>query len=59
MRSTARSNIVAAARAPHKLAEQTATQGIQTQMAVRHFKRESLENTLAWASGEFEGFMRN
>ena len=34
-------------------------QAIQTQMAVRYFKGESLENTLAWASGELEGFMRN
>jgi len=50
---------VAAAPAPHKLAEQITTQGIQTQMAVRYFKGESLENTLAWASGELEGFMRN
>jgi hypothetical protein len=50
---------VAAAPAPHKLAEQINTQAIQTQMAVRYFKGESLENTLAWASGELEGFMRN
>jgi hypothetical protein len=50
---------VAAAPAPHKLAEQIAIQGIQTQMAVRQFESESLENTLAWASGELEGFMRN
>jgi ABC-type glycerol-3-phosphate transport system substrate-binding protein len=50
---------VAAAPAPHKLAEQINTHGIQTQMAVRHFKGESLENTLSWASGELEGFMRN
>ena len=50
---------VAAAPAPHKLAEQITTQGIQTQMAVRYFKGELLENTLAGASGELEGFMRN
>jgi ABC-type glycerol-3-phosphate transport system substrate-binding protein len=50
---------VAAAPAPHKIAEQITTQGIQTQMAVRYFKGEALEKTLDWASGELEGFMRN
>ncbi len=50
---------VAAAPAPHKIAEQINTASIQTQMAVRYFRGESLENTLAWAAGELEGFMRN
>ena len=50
---------VAGAPAPHKIAEQINTQGIQTQMAVRHFKGEPLEKTLDWASRELEGFMRN
>jgi ABC-type glycerol-3-phosphate transport system substrate-binding protein len=50
---------VAAAPAPHKIAEQIYNQGIQTQMAVRYFKGEALEKTLDWASGEIEGFMRN
>src|SRR3954468_24671347 len=50
---------VAAAPAPHKIAEQIYNQGIQTQMAVRYFKGEPLEKTLAWAEGEIEGFMRN
>ena len=50
---------VAAAPAPHKIAEQIYNQGIQTQMAVRYFKGEPLEKTLAWASDEIEGFMRN
>src|SRR2546430_2429645 len=49
---------VAAAPAPHKIAEQITTQGIQTQMAVRYFKGEQLEKTLDWAEGEVEGFMR-
>ena len=44
--------------APHKIAEQIYTQAIQTQMAVRHSKGEAMEKTLAWAEGEFEGFMR-
>jgi len=50
---------VAAAPAPHKIAEQIATQAIQTQMAVRYFKGEPLEKTLTWAEGELEGFSRN
>jgi ABC-type glycerol-3-phosphate transport system substrate-binding protein len=50
---------VAAAPAPHKIAEQIYNQGIQTQMAVRYFKGEALEKTLDWASSEVEGFMRN
>jgi ABC-type glycerol-3-phosphate transport system substrate-binding protein len=50
---------IAAAPAPHKIAEQIYNQGIQTQMAVRYFQGEPLEKTLAWAEGEVEGFMRN
>jgi ABC-type glycerol-3-phosphate transport system substrate-binding protein len=50
---------IAAAPAPHKIAEQIYNQGIQTQMAVRYFQGEALEKTLAWAEGEIEGFMRN
>jgi ABC-type glycerol-3-phosphate transport system substrate-binding protein len=50
---------IAAAPAPHKIAEQIYNQGIQTQMAVRYFKGEALEKTLDWASSEMEGFMRN
>jgi ABC-type glycerol-3-phosphate transport system substrate-binding protein len=50
---------VAAAPAPHKIAEQIYNQGIQTQMAVRYFQGEAIEKTLDWASGELEGFMRN
>ena len=50
---------IAAAPAPHKIAEQIYNQGIQTQMAVRYFKGEPLDKTLDWASSELEGFMRN
>jgi ABC-type glycerol-3-phosphate transport system substrate-binding protein len=50
---------IAAAPAPHKIAEQIYNQGIQTQMAVRYFKGEPLEKTLDWAASECEGFMRN
>jgi len=45
--------------APHKIATQIYTQAIPTQMAVRYFKGEPLEKTLAWAESELEGFMRN
>jgi ABC-type glycerol-3-phosphate transport system substrate-binding protein len=50
---------IAAAPAPHKIAEQIYNQGTMTQMAVRYFKGEPLEKTLDWASNEIEGFMRN
>ena len=50
---------VAGAPAPHKIATQIYTQAIQTQMAVRHFKGETMEKTLDWAAGELEGFSRN
>jgi ABC-type glycerol-3-phosphate transport system substrate-binding protein len=50
---------IAAAPAPHKIAEQIYNQGTMTQMAVRYFKGEPLEKTLDWASNELEGFMRN
>ncbi|WP_421997853.1 ABC transporter substrate-binding protein [Reyranella sp.] len=50
---------IAAAPAPHKIAEQIYTQGIMTQMVVRHGKGEAMEKTLDWASQEIEGFMRN
>jgi ABC-type glycerol-3-phosphate transport system substrate-binding protein len=50
---------LACAPAPHKIAEQMYNLGIQTQMAVRFFKGEPLEKTLAWAEGEIEGYMRN
>ena len=50
---------IAAAPAPHKIAEQIYTQGIQTQMAVRYYKGEAMDKTLDWAAKEIEGFMRN
>ena len=49
---------VAAAPAPHKIAEQINTASIQCQMAVRYYNGEALEKTLAWATNEVEGFMR-
>jgi ABC-type glycerol-3-phosphate transport system substrate-binding protein len=50
---------VAAAPAPHKIAEQIYNQGVQTQMAVRYYKGEAMDKTLDWAAKEIEGFMRN
>jgi ABC-type glycerol-3-phosphate transport system substrate-binding protein len=50
---------IAAAPAPHKIAEQIYTQAIQTQMIVRYAKGEAMEKTLDWAAGELEGFSRN
>ena len=49
---------IAGAPAPHKIGTQIYTQAIQTQMAVRYFKGEPMEKTLAWAESEAEGFMR-
>src|SRR6267154_2683674 len=45
---------VAAAPAPHKIAEQIYNQGIATQMAVRYYKGEAMDKTLDWASKEIE-----
>ena len=50
---------IAGSPAPHKIATQIYTQAIPTQMAVRYFKGEPMEKTLAWAESELEGFMRN
>ena len=49
---------VAAAPAPHKIAEQINTANLQCQMAVRHYNGEAMEKTLAWAASELEGYMR-
>ncbi|SKA34849.1 carbohydrate ABC transporter substrate-binding protein, CUT1 family [Enhydrobacter aerosaccus] len=50
---------VAGAPAPHAIAERIYTQATQTQMAVRYFRGEAMEKTIAWAESELEGFMRN
>ena len=50
---------IAAAPAPHKIAEQIYTQAIQTQMVVRFAKGEAMDKTLDWAAKEIEGFSRN
>jgi ABC-type glycerol-3-phosphate transport system substrate-binding protein len=50
---------VAGAPAPHSIGERIYTQATMTQMAVRYFKGEPLDKTIAWAESELEGFMRN
>jgi hypothetical protein len=49
---------VAAQPAPPKIAVQIYTQAIHTKMVVRFMKGEKLEDTLAWAESEIEGYMR-
>jgi hypothetical protein len=50
---------IAAAPAPHKIAVQIYRHGLQTQMVVRYaIKNEKINDVLAWAEGELEGFMR-
>ena len=50
---------IAGAPAPHKIGEQIYVQALQTQMAVRYFRGETMDKTLAWAENELEGFTRN
>jgi ABC-type glycerol-3-phosphate transport system substrate-binding protein len=50
---------IAASPAPPKIAQQIYTQGTLTKMALRYQQGEKMEDTLAWAEGECEGFMRS
>jgi ABC-type glycerol-3-phosphate transport system substrate-binding protein len=50
---------IAAAPAPPKIAQQIYFQATMTKMALRYAKGEKLEDTLSWAEGECEGFMRS
>jgi len=50
---------IAAAPAPPKIAQQIYVQATLTQMCLRYAQGEKMENTLAWAEGECEGFMRS
>ena len=50
---------IAASPAPPKIAQQIYTQGTLTKMCLRYQQGEKLEDTLAWAEGECEGFMRS
>jgi ABC-type glycerol-3-phosphate transport system substrate-binding protein len=50
---------IAAAPAPPKVAQQIYVQATLTQMCMRCAKGEKMEDTLAWAEGECEAFMRS
>jgi ABC-type glycerol-3-phosphate transport system substrate-binding protein len=50
---------IAASPAPPKIAQQIYFQATMTKMALRYSKGEKLEDTLSWAEGECEGFMRS
>jgi ABC-type glycerol-3-phosphate transport system substrate-binding protein len=50
---------IAASPAPPKIAQQIYVQATLTKMCVRYSQGEKMENTLAWAEGECEGFMRS
>lgn len=49
---------IAAAPAPPKIAEQIYNQATLTKMVLRYAQGEKMEDTLAWAESECEGFMR-
>jgi len=50
---------IAASPAPPKVAQQIYAQGTLTTMCVRYAQGEKMEDTLAWAENEIEGFMRS
>lgn len=50
---------VAASPAPPKIAQQIYTQATLTKMCQRYSKGEKMDQVLAWAEGECEGFMRS
>jgi ABC-type glycerol-3-phosphate transport system substrate-binding protein len=50
---------IAASPAPPKIAQQIYVQATLTKMCLRYYQGETMENTLAWAEGECEGFMRS
>ena len=50
---------IAASPAPPKIAQQIYAQATLTKMCLRYYQGEPMENTLAWAEGECEGFMRS
>jgi Bacterial extracellular solute-binding protein len=50
---------IAASPAPPKIAQQIYRQATLTKMCVRYAQGEKMEDTLAWAETEIEGFMRS
>jgi ABC-type glycerol-3-phosphate transport system substrate-binding protein len=49
---------IAASPAPPKIAQQIYVQATLTKLCLRYARGEKMEDTLAWAEGECEGFMR-
>lgn len=50
---------IAASPAPPKIAQQIYTQALQTKMCLKYSQGEKMEDVLAWAEGECEGYMRS
>ena len=50
---------IAASPAPPKVAQQIYVQATLTKMCLRYRRGDKMEDTLAWAEGECEGFMRS
>jgi len=50
---------IAASPAPPKVAQQIYVQATLTKMCLRYGRGDKIEDTLAWAEGECEGFMRS
>jgi ABC-type glycerol-3-phosphate transport system substrate-binding protein len=50
---------IAAWPAPPKIGQQIYAQATLTKMCLRYYRGEPMEQTLAWAEGECEGFMRS
>ena len=50
---------IAASPAPPKIAQQIYTQALQTKMCLKYSQGAKMEEVLAWAEGECEGYMRS
>jgi ABC-type glycerol-3-phosphate transport system substrate-binding protein len=50
---------IAASPAPPKIAQQIYAQAIQTKMCLKYHQGAKMEDVLAWAEGECEGYMRS
>jgi ABC-type glycerol-3-phosphate transport system substrate-binding protein len=50
---------IAASPAPPKIAQQIYTQALQTKMCLKYSQGAKMEDVLAWAEGECEGYMRS
>jgi ABC-type glycerol-3-phosphate transport system substrate-binding protein len=50
---------ISASPAPPKIAQQIYTQAIQTKMCLKYAQGDKMEDVLAWAEGECEGYMRS